>query len=90
MEQELALIAVVMSIASLWLVLQLRTQIGRLTPQLGALRSQLEDTQRELAELRAATEAVPAPPLPRSRSGGLDDLRAQLRAAHREADEVDE
>jgi septal ring factor EnvC (AmiA/AmiB activator) len=43
----------------------------------------LAETEAALAELKAATEIVPAPPpLPKARSGGLDDLRQQLRAAH--------
>ena len=50
------------------------------------LRSELDETQRQLNELRATAEVppVPPPPLPRTRSTGLDDLREQLRAAHRE------
>ena len=89
MEQEIALIALVMSVAALWMVLQLRNQLGRLPAQLRTLQTQLEETRRELAELKAGSEAVPAPPLPplpKTRSGGLDDLREQLRAAHREPD----
>ena len=92
MEQEIALIALVVSVAALWMVLQLRNRLGRFPAQLSALRIELEETRRELTELKAATEAVPAPPLPplpRTRSGGLDDLREQLRAAHREVDDSD-
>jgi hypothetical protein len=49
------------------------------------LRSELDETQRQVNELKAAAEVVPAPPpLPRTRSAGLEDLREQLRAAHRE------
>jgi hypothetical protein len=94
MDTEVALIAVVMAVAALWLVLGARNQGTRLATELRALRRQLEqtqheldDTRRELGELKAATEIVPAPPLPKARSGDLDDLREQLRAAHREANE---
>jgi hypothetical protein len=52
--------------------------------QVRQLRAELDETQRQLNELKAAAEVVPAPPLPRSRSSGLDDLREQLRASHRE------
>jgi hypothetical protein len=54
--------------------------------QVRQLRAELDETQRQLNELKTAAEVVPAPPppLPRSRSGGLEDLREQLRAAHRE------
>jgi hypothetical protein len=49
------------------------------------LRSELDETQRQLNELRATAQVPPPPPpLPRTRSTGLDDLREQLRAAHRE------
>ena len=48
------------------------------------VRAQLGQTSRELSELKAATEVVPSPPLPRARSHRLDDLRERLRAAHRE------
>lgn len=51
------------------------------------LRRELERTQQELSELKAAAQVVPVPPLPRARRGGLDDLREQLRASHREPDE---
>jgi septal ring factor EnvC (AmiA/AmiB activator) len=65
--------------------------------ELADLRSELQTTQRhldraqrELGELKATAEVLPAPPLPRARSGGLDDLREQLRAAHRERESTDE
>jgi hypothetical protein len=57
-------------------------------------RRELDATRGELAQLKAAAEVLaeppPPPPLPRTRSGGLDDLRQQLRAAHREGDDADE
>jgi hypothetical protein len=62
-----------------------------LMAELADLRRDLEQTQLEVHELKAATEVLPAPPppppLPRGRSGGLQDLREQLRAAHRESAE---
>lgn len=56
--------------------------------QIRQLRAELDETQRQLNELKAAAEIVPSPPLPRTRSGGLDDLRQQLREAHRTDDET--
>jgi septal ring factor EnvC (AmiA/AmiB activator) len=52
------------------------------------VRQDLDQALQELSDLKAAAEVVPPPPppLPRARSSGLDDLREQLRAAHREAD----
>lgn len=51
---------------------------------------QANEAQRQVNELKAAAAAEPAlpplPPLPRGRSSGLEDLREQLRAAHREED----
>jgi hypothetical protein len=70
----------------------LRTQLDQVQRDRAAdietLHAELQQSRRELGELKAALEAVPAPPpLPRARSGGLDDLRQQLRAAHAESDE---
>ena len=75
----LGIVVIIVALAvSIWLSLTALSQIKR-------LRGELDETQRQLNELRAAAEAVPAPPpLPKSRSSGLDDLREQLRAAHRE------
>jgi hypothetical protein len=78
---ELGVLIVVVGIAvCAWLSVMALNQIKQ-------LRTELDETQRQLNELKAAAEHVPAPPpppLPRSRSGGLEDLREQLRAAHRE------
>ena len=57
------------------------------------LRSELDETQHQLNELKAAAEVIPAPPpppLPRTRSSGLEDLREQLRASHREESSSEE
>jgi hypothetical protein len=45
--------------------------------------------QQQVAELKSLAEAPP-PPLPRARSGRLDDLRAQLRASQSEGGDEDD
>jgi septal ring factor EnvC (AmiA/AmiB activator) len=88
---------------SLWLaytalgqVRQLRSELDQTQGHLNDTRQSLSETrgdlaqlQQELSELKAAAEVIPPPPppLPRARSSGLEDLREQLRAAHREEDE---
>jgi hypothetical protein len=96
MELPLAVVAILVALVALGLALSLRTQVAqvprenssadveRLRQELIDLRSDLEHAQRELEQLKAATQVVPAPPLPRARSAALSDLREQLRAAHRE------
>jgi hypothetical protein len=82
MAEALAIVVVVVALAAcVWL--SVRTQ-----SDLRQLRAELDQTQRQVNELKAAVETVPPPPagLPRTRSSGLDDLREQLRAAHREED----
>jgi hypothetical protein len=115
MELEIALIAVVMAVAALWMAMGQRSQVSRLVAEAKRMRQEIVDLRSDLAaseqrlaategrltsaEERAATtaqrlteltEAAPTPPLPRARSADLDDLRAQLRAAHREGDDADE
>jgi hypothetical protein len=101
-----ALIVLVALAAALWLaytaqtqVRQLRSDLDQTQSQLNNTRQQLTETRQELSdvhlelnELKAAAEVVPPPPppLPRARSGGLDDLREQLRAAHREDEPSEE
>jgi septal ring factor EnvC (AmiA/AmiB activator) len=65
-------------------------EIARVRAELHTVQRDLDHTQRELGEVKALTEGVPAPPLPKTRSGGLDDLREQLRAAHREPDPTED
>jgi len=66
-------------------------ELADLRSELLTTQRHLDRAQRELGELKAAAEVLPAPPLPRARSGsGVDDLREQLRAAHREPDSTDE
>jgi hypothetical protein len=100
MELALSLVAILVGVVALGLVLGLRNQVAqipradtnpgadleRLRQELIDIRRDVDQSQRELEELKAATQVAPAPPLPRARSGGLNDLREQLRAAHREPD----
>lgn len=58
--------------------------------RLAALEARADQLGAELRELRASLEAAPPPPLPKRRSGGLDDLREQLRASAREPDDEPE
>jgi hypothetical protein len=85
MAVELGIVVVVISAAICgWLSVSALNQVRQ-------LRAELDETQRQVNELRQAAEAAAAtppapPPLPRARgrSGGLDDLREQLRASHRD------
>jgi hypothetical protein len=65
-------------------------ELGDQRHEIELTQQRLDNTQREVAELKMAAEVAPAPPLPRARPGSLDDLREQLRAAHREPDAGDE
>jgi hypothetical protein len=87
MDLAIGVLALIVAGVSLGVVLSLRQQVPELRAEVRALRRDLEQAQRELGELKAAAEIPVAPPLPRTRPGGLDDLREQLRAAHRESDE---
>lgn len=96
MPEALGIVVVVLVIAAgVWLSMGTRSQLAQLRAELDYTQSQLNETQAQLREvqkqvtdLEAAAEAVPPPPrLPQSRSSGLDDLREQLRAAHREDDD---
>jgi hypothetical protein len=98
MELALSVVAILLAVVALGLVLGLRKQVAQIPPPRADttadlerlrretidLRHDLDRAQRELEELKAATQIVPAPPLPRARSAGLTDLREQLRAAHLE------
>lgn len=72
------------------LAMRALTEIRQLRSELDQTQRLLNETQRELDELKAASEVVPAPPLPRTRSSGLEDLREQLRASHREESSSEE
>jgi hypothetical protein len=88
-------VLVVIVAAGVWLVAytqqqltQLRAELDQTQRMLNETQAALRDVQRQVSELKAAAEFVPPPPrLPRSRASGLDDLREQLRAAHREGDD---
>lgn len=80
-----ALVLIVGVAVALYLGYSALNQVKQLRTELDQTQRQLNETQRELNDLKAAAEVIPAPPpLPRSRSSGLEDLREQLRAAHRE------
>ncbi len=86
MELLLALVALIASAAALALAFDLRSKVNALqavTEEVGGLRRDVDAAQRELSELKTAVQsAAVAPPLPKARQRGLDDLREQLRAAH--------
>jgi hypothetical protein len=70
---------------------ELRRLLSQTRRELDQERQRLETAQRELGELKAAADVLPAPPpLPKSRTARLDDLRQQLRAAHAEPDDSDQ
>ena len=88
----LLLIMIVLGLAgaAVWLAYPLRRRVDQLTGDVNSLQVALEELRSEVTDLRAAAQAVPVPPLPRTRPGGLDDLRQQLRAAHSESAEPPE
>ena len=97
MDLAVAVLALVVALAAFGLALRLNRSLHRLPAEVGALRGELDQTrdelaraERELADLKAAAEVLPVPPLPRTRSARLDDLRQQLREAHREPGEATE
>jgi outer membrane protein TolC len=65
-------------------VARTQAEVARAQADFASARGELATAQRELAELKTLADAPAPPPLPRSRTGGLDDLRQQLRAAHAE------
>src|SRR5439155_10083957 len=69
---------------------QTRRDLEQTRRDLDQTRREVQRLQVEVGDLKAATDVVPAPPLPKARPGGLDDLREQLRAAHSEGDEETE
>jgi len=86
----LLIIALALAAAALWLAYPLRRQVDQLSGDVNALQAALDQLRAEVAELRAAAEVVPVPPLPKSRPAGLDDLRQRLRAAHTEGEDESE
>src|SRR4051794_19635954 len=83
----LLLVALALAGFCVWLVVPLRGRVDQLTGDVNSLQVALNELRAEVGELRAASEVLPVPPLPKTRSGGLDDLRQRLRAAHTEGDE---
>jgi outer membrane murein-binding lipoprotein Lpp len=83
-------LALALAIVAVWLVAPLRSRVDRLSGDVNSLQVALDQLRAELADLRAAAEVAPVPPLPRTRPGGLDDLRERLRAAHTESAEGSE
>ena len=93
MELALSLVAVVAGLVALALAVRVQGATRRAIAsveggldvsrrELEQLRQATDELRRELRELRSTVEAVPAPPLPKARPAGLDDLRERLRAAH--------
>ncbi len=86
----LLLLALAVAIGAVWLAYPLRQRVDQLSADVNSLQVALDQLRAELADLRVAAESVPAPPLPKSRPAGLDDLRQRLRAAHTEAEDTSE
>jgi outer membrane murein-binding lipoprotein Lpp len=86
----LLLLAFGLAIVAVRQVFPLRHRVDQLAGDVNSLQVALDDLRSELEELRVAAQAVPAPPLPKTRPGGLDDLRERLRAAHSESEESPE
>jgi outer membrane murein-binding lipoprotein Lpp len=86
----LALVVLGAAGAAIWHAYPLRRRVDQLADDVNSLQVALDQLRAELADLRAAAEVAPVPPLPRTRPGGLDDLRERLRAAHTESAEGSE
>jgi outer membrane murein-binding lipoprotein Lpp len=86
----LVLIALALAIVSTWLVLPLRGRVDQLAGDVSSLQVALDQLRSDVADLQTVAQAVPAPPLPKTRSGDLDDLRQRLRAAHTESEGTSE
>jgi hypothetical protein len=87
------LVLVVLGLAgvAIWLVVPLRRRVDLLTGDVNSLQVALDQLRSEVIDLRAAAQVIPEPPpLPRTRTAGLDDLRQRLRAAHNESEEPSE
>jgi len=61
-------------------VAELRLDAESNARTLAELQEEMAQLRREITQLRAVQEAPPPPPLPRARTGNLEDLREQLRA----------
>ena len=69
---------------------KLERSLAELREALAAAQVELTGVRGELEELKAAGASPPPLRLPRSRSGGLEDLREELRAAALDNDEDEE
>ena len=88
MDLAVAFVALVISVVSLGAAIRFGRALVELRASLDQVRRDHERLERDLNDLKAAAAVLPAPPpLPRTRSGGLDDLRQQLRQAHAEGTE---
>ena len=87
----LTVVVVGLAGAAVWLVYPLRRRVDQLTGDVNSLQVALEQLRSEVTDLYAAAQVVPVPPpLPKTRPGGLDDLRQRLRAAHGESEDPSE
>lgn len=86
----LVLLTCALAGVAVWLVVPLRRRVDQLTGDVNSLQVAVEALRSEVTDLQAAAASVPVPPLPKTRTGGLDDLRERLRAAHSESEEASE
>jgi len=86
----LTLVVVGLAGAAVWLAYPLRRRVDQLTDDVNSLQVALEQLRSEVTELQAAQVVPVPPPLPKTRPGGLDDLRQRLRAAHGESEDPSE
>jgi peptidoglycan hydrolase CwlO-like protein len=64
--------------------------LHELQSRLDQTRVELDQARQEITALQTVAETPPPLTLPRARTGALDDLREQLRAAQQEAEETEE
>ncbi len=86
----LLVIALALAGGAIWLAYPLRRRVDQLSGDVNSLQVALDQLRAEVADLRAAADVVPVPPLPKTRSADLDDLRQRLRAAHTESEDKSE
>jgi len=86
----LLVVALALAGGAIWLAFPLRRRVDQLSGDVNSLQVALDQLRAEVADLRAAADVVPVPPLPKTRSADLDDLRQRLRAAHTESEDKSE